>query len=274
MKRLINIADKNLVNDVLQRSNRFLRMADKGYSLMLVVVLILLWHFSVALGWVENFILPYPVDVVRTLIKIRSDLWVHLKVTMQEAVYGLGIAILFSVVIAFTMDRFDQVKKALIPIFLVSQTIPVILLAPLFAMIFGLGMTPKVIVVVLVCFFPIVIGLNEGLESVDQDEVDLLRSMGASAFQIFSVVKFPSVAINFFSGLKIAATYSFMGAVIGEWMGGSTGLGIYYLRARKSFDINRVFAVVLVIVGVSMLIYYTVAVVQRVTMPWHQEKKR
>jgi len=227
---------------------------------------------SVATGLVNNFILPYPMDVVRTLFKVREALIGHLWVTMQEAIYGLLLAILLSIIMAFLMDRFLVVKKALFPIFVVSQTVPVILLAPLFAMWFGFGMLPKVLVVILVCFFPIVVSLNEGLESVEEEEINLLKSMGASALQIFEIVKFPSAMISFFSGLKVAATYSFMGAIISEWMGGTKGLGLYYLRAKKSFDINRVFAVVFIIIFMSMLIYLLVASIQRVSMPWNKHK--
>lgn len=247
---------------------RFTNIASKGYSLLLLGMLVLLWHISVAASWVNNFVLPYPLDVVKTLYQIRYDLISHLTLTLQEALYGLLIAILLSVVTAFLMDQIMIIKKALFPLFLVSQTVPVILLAPLLAMWFGFGMTPKIIVVVLVCFFPIVVSLNEGLEAVDQEEIGLLISMGARPVQIFKMVKFPSAMISFFSGLKVAATYSFMGAVISEWMGGTGGLGIYYLRAKKSFDINRVFAVVLVIILMSMAIYYTVVVIQRISMPW------
>lgn len=249
---------------------RYTNIADKAYAVGLMIVLVILWHMSVALGWVNDFVLPYPLDVVKTLVNIWDELAEHLIMTVQEAIYGLLLAIIFSVVTAFLMDYFEKVKKALFPIFLVSQTVPVILLAPLLAMWFGFGMTPKIIVVVLVCFFPIVVSLNEGLESVDRDEVDLLRSMGASPYQIFVTVKFPSAMISFFSGLKVAATYSFMGAVISEWMGGTKGIGIYYLRAKKSFDINRVFAVVLVIIIISMVIYYSVSLLQKVSMPWNK----
>lgn len=247
---------------------RLISIVNKSYSFLLIVVIIAVWHISVATGLVNNFVLPYPWDVVKTLYLIKGDLLSHLSLTLQEAIYGLLIAVAFSVITAFMMDQFKVVKKALFPIFLVSQTVPVILLAPLLAMWFGFGMTPKVIVVVLVCFFPIVVSLNEGLESVDQDEIGLLKSMGASGIQVFKMVKFPSAMISFFAGLKVAATYSFMGAVISEWMGGTGGLGIYYLRAKKSFDINRVFAVVLVIILMSMAIYYAVALLQRVSMPW------
>jgi len=250
---------------------RLTNIANKSYSLILIFLLIALWHISVSLHLVKDFVLPYPLDVVTTLYKIRGELFVHLRVTIQEAVYGLLFAIIFSIAFAFIMDQFSVVKKALFPIFLVSQTVPVILLAPLLSMWFGFGMFPKILVVILVCFFPIVVSLNEGLETVDRDEIDLMKSMGASYLQVFKLVKFPSAAISFFSGLKVAATYSFMGAVISEWMGGKEGLGIYYLRAKKSFDINRVFAVVLVIVLMSMLIYYLVAKLQQVTMPWNNK---
>lgn len=253
---------------------RFTSIANKSYSLILIIILIAIWHISVSAGLVNDFVLPYPLDVVTTLFKIRGELFVHLKVTIQEAMYGLLFAILLSITFAFIMDQFLIVKKALFPIFLVSQTVPVILLAPLLSMWFGFGMFPKILVVILVCFFPIVVSLNEGLESVDVDEIDLLRSMGASYFQIFKIVKFPSAAISFFSGLKVAATYSFMGAVISEWMGGKEGLGIYYLRAKKSFDINRVFAVVLVIIIMSMLIYFAVSQLQKLTMPWNNKEQK
>lgn len=252
---------------------KFTNIVNKSYSLILIIILIIIWHMSVSTGLINNFVLPYPLDVVKTLITIREPLASHLWVTMQEAIYGLFFATICSVIMAFLMDQFIVVKKALFPIFLVSQTVPVILLAPLLSMWFGFGMFPKIMVVMLVCFFPIVVSLNEGLESVDQDEINLLRSMGASYYQIFKVVKFQSAIISFFSGLKVAATYSFMGAIISEWMGGIKGLGLYYLRAKKSFDINRVFAVVLVIILMSMLIYFLVSVIQKVSMPWRYCKE-
>lgn len=262
MKRSINTDDKSYLRILSSK------IGDRVYPIVLIVALILLWHISVTVGWVEAFVLPYPWDVVKTLYEIRMDLLEHLLVTMQEALYGLVIAVVFSVVTAFLMDSVLVVKKALFPILLISQMVPVILLAPLFSMWFGFTMTPKIIVVVLVCFFPIVVSLSESLEAVDLDEIDLLLSMGASSYQVFRIVKLPSAMIGFFSGLKVAATYSFMGAVISEWMGGVKGLGIYYLRAKKNFDINRVFAVVLVIIIMSMLIYGFVAKLQQITTPF------
>jgi ABC-type nitrate/sulfonate/bicarbonate transport system permease component len=133
-------------------------------------------------------------------------------------------------------------------------------------------MLPKIIVVVLVCFFPIVVSLLDGLEALDRDEINLLRSMGASSMQIFRLAKFPSSMINFFSGLRIAATYSIMGAVIGEWLGGSEGLGVYMIRVKNSFALDKVFAVIVIIVILSLILFKAISLLQYILMPWSREQ--
>lgn len=247
---------------------RFINIEDKIYPFFFIAVIIIIWHMSLANELIDKYMLPYPLDVLKTLFEIREELVTHLWITLQESVLGLIISVIFSIVVAFLMDRFVLIKKSLFPILLISQMIPVILLAPLLSLWFGLTMTPKIIVVVLICFFPIVVSLIQGFENVDIDQINLLKSMGASEFQIFKIVKLPSAVISFFSGLKVAATYSFMGAVISEWMGGAKGIGIYYLRAKKSFDINRVFASVFVIILMSIFIYSLVAKLQKVATPF------
>jgi ABC-type nitrate/sulfonate/bicarbonate transport system permease component len=246
---------------------RFTNIEDKIYPFFFIVIIVVIWQISLINELIDNYILPYPFDVLRTIFEVREELIDHLLVTLKEAVLGLIIAVIFSIIIAFLMDKFTLIKKALFPILLISQMIPVVLLAPLFSLWFGLTIVPKIIVVVLICFFPIVVNLSQGLENVDNDQINLLKSMGASGMQIFKIVKLPSTIINFFSGLKVAATYSFMGAVISEWMGGAKGIGIYYLRAKKSFDINRVFASVFVIILMSVLIYGLVAKLQKIVVP-------
>jgi len=126
---------------------------------------------------------------------------------------------------------------------------------------------------VLVCFFPITVNLIEGLQSVDGELINLVRSMGATKSQIFAKIKFPSALPYFFSGLKIAATYSIMGAVIGEWLGGKSGLGVYMLRARHAFALDLVFAAILVIVIVSIMLFYGITGIQKALMPWEKLKE-
>jgi ABC-type nitrate/sulfonate/bicarbonate transport system permease component len=138
---------------------------------------------------------------------------------------------------------------------------------------FGFGVLPKVMVVILVCFFPIVVSLLEGLGSLDNDLLNLMKSMKANRWQIFYLAKFPASLGSFFSGLKIAATYSIIGAVIGEWMGGKAGLGVYMTRVRQSFALDKVFASILVIIILSMILFKIIELIQLFAMPWKRAIK-
>ncbi|HWI54318.1 MAG TPA: ABC transporter permease, partial [Desulfobacteria bacterium] len=157
------------------------------------------------------------------------------------------------------------------PLLVISQTIPIIAVAPLFIIWLGYGMAPKVVVVSLVCFFPITINLADGLRMVDRDMIKLMHSMGATEFQVFRLVKLPAALPFFFSGLRIAGTYSIMGAVIGEWLGADKGLGILMTRSSQSFLTDRVFATIMVIVILSLAIYFLVEGIARVLIPWHYQ---
>lgn len=237
-------------------------------------VLLVLWQLIVDGGVIPRFLLPSPMDIGRTLIRILPDIYHHTIITLAEAFAGFVLSILLALILAVLMDSIPVVKKAIYPILVVSQTVPIIVLAPLFAIWFGFGMLPKVIVVVLVCFFPIVVSLLDGLASVDSDTINLLRSMKASRLQIFRLVKLPGAMVSFFSGLRIAATYSIMGAVIGEWLGGKAGLGIYMIRVKNSFALDKTFAAILVIMVLSMLVFYAIKLIQRIVMPWNIEAEK
>ncbi|MCD6435837.1 MAG: ABC transporter permease [Clostridiales bacterium] len=252
------------------------KIDDKFIPIVLVAIIVFLWEIIVDFKWIERYILPSPSDVIKALIVNFKTIMMHSKVTLIEGVIGLFVAIVISFLIAAAMDRMALLKKAIYPLLVASQTVPIIVIAPLIAMWFGFGITPKIFVVVLVCFFPITISLSDGLESVDDELVDLLKTMGASSIQIFKKVKVPYALQYFFSGLKIAATYSIMGAVIGEWLGGKSGLGVYMLRARHSFLLDQVFASILVIVALSMFVFYIISIVQKILMPWTnlKEEKR
>ena len=231
------------------------------------------WQYIVDKGIVARYILPSPSDVFLTSFRIFPELKPHIMTTLEEALTGFFIAILLAVILAVLMDSFPLLKKAFYPLFIVSQTIPIIILVPLLVMWFGFDKLPKIIVVILVCFFPIVVNLLEGLESIDKDMLNLFKSMKANYFQIFKFAKFPASLGNFFSGLKIAATYSIMGAVIGEWMGGKDGLGVYMTRVRQSFALDKVFSVIVVIVLLSLLLFKIIELIQYLMMPWTRMTK-
>ena len=187
---------------------------------------------------------------------------------MQEALYGLAIGTLLAFGLACAMDRFIRLEEAVFPLLVVTQTIPTIAIAPLLVLWMGFGMEPKITLVVITTFFPIAVGLLDGFKSADRDAVALLRSMNATRRQIFRHVKFPAALPYFFSGLKISASYAVVGAVISEWLGGFEGLGVYMTRVRKAYAFDKMFAVIILVVIVSLLLMHLVNVLRAVSMPW------
>lgn len=245
-------------------------IGNKTIPLLFLTVIIVIWQLIVDRGIIARYILPSPVDVVLVGIKILPEIKEHLYTTLQEALTGLMVAIVLSLLLAMLMDSFVFIKRAIQPLLVVSQTIPIMVLAPLFAMWFGFGLLPKIMVVILVCFFPMVVSLLEGLNSLDPDFLNLMKSMKANRWQMFYLAKFPASLPNFFSGLKMAATYSIIGAVIGEWMGGKAGLGVYMTRVRQSFALDKVFATILIIILLSIFLFKIIELIQFLLMPWRR----
>lgn len=251
---------------------KYTNIENKIIPIAFQLINLFIWQISVDKWKVPQYILPSPKDIIITLVNIVPSITKHIYATLYEALIGFVISILIALVLAILMDNVKIIKKCIYPILVVSQTVPIIALAPLFIIWFGFGILPKIIVVVLVCFFPIVVSLIDGLESVDTDMINLLKTMGASKFQIFTMVKLPSSTVNFFSGLRIAATYSIMGAVIGEWLGGDKGLGVYMIRAKNSYALDKVFAVIIIIVMLSMGLFGLLYLIQYFFTPWTRSK--
>ena len=252
---------------------KYINIENKVIPLVFQLIILFVWQISIDKWNIPMYILPSPKDIIITLVNIFPSITKHIYATLYEALVGFIISILVALFLAILMDNVKLIKKCLYPILVVSQTIPIIAIAPLFVIWFGFGLLPKIIVVVLVCFFPIVISLIDGLESVDKDMINLLKTMGASKFQIFTLVKLPASTVNFFSGLRIAATYSVMGAVIGEWLGGDKGLGVYMIRAKNSYALDKVFAVIVVIVMLSMALFGLLYLLQYFFTPWSRSKE-
>lgn len=242
--------------------------------LITAVVIIGVWQAVVAFGIVPNFLLPSPVQVVYALVADASLLAMHSAATLTEAALGLVIGTGVGFVVAVLMDRFQTVSLALDPIVTVSQTIPTVAIAPLLVLWFGYGLAPKVVLVVISTFFPITVSLVGGFRSVDPDLIDLMRTMRASRWQIFWKVKMPAALDQFFSGLRISATYAIVGAVIAEWLGGFSGLGVYMTRVRKSFAYDRMFAVIILISVLSLALMGLVDWLQRIAMPWKRAERK
>ena len=192
----------------------------------------------------------------------------------MEAFIGLGLSIAFSWVLAVVMEEFALWRKTLYPVLIISQTIPTIAVAPLLVLWLGYGMLPKIALIFVTCFFPLVISILSGFETVDPDAVRLFRSMGAGRWQMLFWVKLPSAVESFFAGLKVSASYAIVGAVIAEWLGGNSGLGVYMTRVRKSFSFDKMFAVIIVVTLISLLLLYLVGLLQKKSMKWKYTVER
>lgn len=211
--------------------------------------------------------------VIRVFAQYPQLLARHIPPTLIASLSGLVLAFVLGIFTALAMHRFPLFKRALYPYLIISQTIPVIALAPVLVLWFGFGISAKIFTVVLVCFFPIALGFYDGLRQVNQEQVMLLVSMGAGNWTIYRLLRIPASLPSLFTGLKLAATYSVMGAVIGEWLGGNAGLGIYMTRATKSFQTAHVFAVILVIIAISMSLFGVVALLDRILLAWHYQRQ-
>lgn len=231
-------------------------------------LILMIWWALSATGAIPAFMLPSPADVVSAFVRDFPNLMNHAFVSLQEALWGLLIGTLLAFGLACAMDRFLHLEKAVLPLLVVTQTIPAIAIAPLLVLWMGFGKEPKITLVVITTFFPIAVGLLDGFKSTDPDAIALLRSMNATRGQIFRHVKIPAALPYFFSGLKISASYAVIGAVISEWLGGFEGLGVYMTRVRKAYAFDKMFAVILLVVVVSLLLMKLVTVIRKLAMPW------
>lgn len=246
---------------------------NKVYVLIFLLSVVLLWQIVGMSGLVPSFMLPTPVEVAIALIKDRGLIMKGLGITLYEAFIGLGAAVVLAFVMAVVMDRFKFVYDMLFPLCVVSQTIPTIAIAPLLVLWFGFGMLPKILLVFITCFFPLLVSLIQGFETSDKNVLRLYRSMDAGYMRILFDVKIPYALESFFAGLKISASYSIVGAVISEWLGGEGGLGVYMTRVRKSYRFDKMFAVIIMISILSLVLMKFIEVLEKKSMPWKKWEK-
>ncbi len=244
------------------------------YAPLLIIVLLIVWQSVSSLGLVPKFLLPSPIDVLKAFVNDFPLLMKNLWITLWEAGLGLGLGILLGFVFALLMDRFTIMRRALYPILVLTQTIPTVAIAPLLVLWMGYGIAPKVVLILIVTFFPITTNLLEGFRSADPDEIKLLQAMGASKAQIFKYIKWPSSLTPFFSSLKIAASYAVVGAVIAEWLGGNQGLGVYMTRVKASYSYDKMFAVIFLISMLSLALLSLLDYIKKIAMPWDRKEMK
>lgn len=247
---------------------RLQNITNRLSPILLIVFLIVLWQLLSDFGIVPKFMLPSPTDVIKAFITDFPILMGHAATTLTEAFLGLGIGIALSFVMAFLMDRFAILYAAIYPLLVLSQTIPTVAIAPLLVLWLGYDMAPKITLVVIVCFFPITVGLLDGFKQADLDTMNLMRAMGANKKQIFRYIKLPSALPHFFAGLRVSTSYAVVGAVIAEWLGGFRGLGVYMTRVKKSYSFDKMFAVILLISVISLLLMKAIDLLQKKLVKW------
>jgi NitT/TauT family transport system permease protein len=249
-------------------------IAGYGPAFVLAVGLLAFWELYVRSGRISPTILPTPTGIVHALIDNWDVISVHTLQTLLETVLGMAAATLLGLLLAALLDISSWTRRAIYPLLVTSQTIPMIALAPLLLIWFGFDLGPKVLVVTLYCFFPIAVACADGLASADPELMKLLRSMRASPWQALWLVRLPGAMPSFFSGLRIAATYSVTGAIFGEYVGGIQGLGIYMENAANSHVIVLVFAAILVTAVLSLLLFGLVSLIERIALPWYHGTAR
>ena len=233
-----------------------------------VLLLLVLWQLACTFGLVPSYMLPSPTDVVRAFWLDRALLWQNSIVTLQEAFIGLFCGVVCGFFAAVLMDACPVLMRAFYPLLVITQTVPSVAIAPLLVLWFGYGIAPKIVLIVITVFFPITVGLLDGFRAVDKDAVNLLRSMGAGRGAIFRFLKLPSALPQLFSGLKIAVSYSVVGAVISEWLGGFEGLGVYMTRVKKAYAFDRMFGVIFLISAISLALMALVKILEKKCMPY------
>jgi ABC-type nitrate/sulfonate/bicarbonate transport system permease component len=233
-----------------------------------------LWQTYVSLARVPDFLLPGPLAIWRAGLAEHSLLAVNAVPTIEIALLGYLLAFGSGLALAFAIRLSHLLRLAVYPLVIVSQTVPVIALAPILVVLLGFTILPKLIVVALICFFPIVVNTVDGFQSVDPDQVNLLRTLGAGKLQILRDVEWPSALPYVFSGAKVAATFCVVGALYGEWVGSSEGLGYLMQQKMSEFDTSVLFAALAILAALGMAMFSVVDLLERVAMPWRRGERR
>jgi NitT/TauT family transport system permease protein len=239
------------------------------------VVVVLLWEFGVRLFHVDEFVLPPPSKIVDKLwIQLNNGLfWKHLWVTTKETLIGYVIGVAVAVALGTAISQVKLLEKTLMPYVVAFQTVPKVALAPLFVVWFGFGLTSKIVMAAVICFFPVLINVIEGLRSADPDRIQMLTVFGANKSQIFRMVRLPSAMPFIFAGLDIGIVFAILGAVVGEFIGAQQGLGYLLLQTNYNFDIASMFAVLVVLSVMGMIAHLLIRLARRKFAFWAEDSQ-
>lgn len=235
---------------------------------LVLLGVVILWEVLTSALSVSTTVLPGPALVVKSSWGDRANLWPAAWTTTKEAVLGVLVATIIAVLLAVAIDWSRTVRRSFYPLMVTSQTLPIIVLAPLVVIWFGFGMAPKIGLVALFTFFPVAVGTVQGLASADPDAMALLRTMGASRRQLLLRVRAPSAIPQMFTGLKVGVTYAYVSAIFAEYVGAEQGLGVYMQASEHALRTELVFGAILLTTLLTLILFIVVSLLERLAMPW------
>ncbi|WP_042127010.1 ABC transporter permease [Paenibacillus sp. FSL R5-0345] len=238
------------------------QLDNYGPFILLVLFVVAIWESAVRLYWIPAFILPAPSAIGIALIEHRQLLGQHLLATLQEILVGFVLSVICGALLGTGMFLFRPLEKAIYPFLIISQTIPLIALSPIFIMWFGYTLWSKVAVVFLTAFFPVVVSTYDGLRTSGQAYKDLLLTFSANRWQLLTKTQIPLALPSFFSGLKLSIVYCVIGATIGEWLGGSKGLGYFSRRMAGNMQSDEMFAAVFLLSALGVMLFLMIALLE------------
>lgn len=253
----------------MRRSNPLRRFGQNVGVLAVLLLALAGWEQGVKLFEIKRYLLPAPSEIAGAFVTSGEFLAGHALATVQTVVLGFLIALGLAVVLALAMLLSPFFARLMQPVIVVSQTLPTVITAPLLLIWVGFNMTTKVIAAVLNAFFPMLVALYDGLRSPDGEQVELLQAAGASAWQVFWKLRFPAALPSLFSGMKVASISAVTGTVVGEYIVGKSGLGHYARAMAGQLETADVFAGVILVSAVGVLFYLTIALLERLVMPWY-----
>ena len=248
------------------RSRSFFKLY--GLAILITLAGIGLWELIIRLGHVPEYLIPAPSEVAADMKSDWPVLEPALLVTLKEILLGFLISVAAGVGLAVLLHMSTTLRRAFYPILIGSQTVPIVVLAPILVILLGYGILPKLVIEALICFFPIVVNGVDGLRSVDEDLIRMMRTLHGTRWGIFKRVEFPAALPSFFSGMRIAATFAAIGAVFGEWSGSSQGLGYVMLAATPNLLTARIFAAIVLLTAVALMLFGVVSLLERILVPW------
>jgi len=255
--------------DGLGRGAFTARLASYAYPLGAALALFGAWEAFVRIGAISPLLLPAPTEVLATVVREFPVLLHMSAITAGEFVLGFALSVLVGLPLGALIVYARPIELAIYPLLVAFQTMPKAAIAPIFVVWLGAGMNSKILIAFTIAFFPIVIDTAIGLRSAAPETIHLVRSMGASAFQVFWYVRFPNALPAIFGGLKVASTLAVVGAIVGEFVSADKGLGYLVLVANGELNTRLVFACVLVLSVLGIIFYFLVEAVERLVVSWH-----